>query len=109
MKNEFTLAFNEVLEDKGLPKEVILDEAERWGADLIVVGSRGYGSISRFMLGELQRWAEIVGKQAPFVHIEVVYHWDEFRIVEAIIAEQLSDMCPVFLLNKGVVVLSVRS
>ncbi len=25
MKNEFTLAFNEVLEDKGLPKDVILD------------------------------------------------------------------------------------
>lgn len=38
---------------EGLPKEVILDEAERWGADLIVVGSRGYGSISRFMLGSV--------------------------------------------------------
>jgi len=28
MKNEFTLAFNEVLEDKGLPKEVILEALE---------------------------------------------------------------------------------
>ncbi len=28
MKNEFTLAFNEVLEEKGLPKEVILSALE---------------------------------------------------------------------------------
>ena len=28
MKNEFTLAFNEVLEEKGLPKEVILNALE---------------------------------------------------------------------------------
>src|SRR5512133_1394481 len=28
MKNEFTLAFNEVLEDKGLPKEIILKALE---------------------------------------------------------------------------------
>ena len=28
MKNEFTLAFNEVLEDKGLPREIILEALE---------------------------------------------------------------------------------
>ena len=28
MKNEFTLAFNEVLEEKGLPKEIILKALE---------------------------------------------------------------------------------
>jgi nucleotide-binding universal stress UspA family protein len=38
---------------EGHPKEVILDEAERWGADLIVVGSHGYGAIRRFFLGSV--------------------------------------------------------
>ena len=28
MKNEFTLAFNEVLEDKGLPRDIILEALE---------------------------------------------------------------------------------
>jgi len=38
---------------EGWPKEVILDEAERWGADLIVVGSRGHGTIKRLFLGSV--------------------------------------------------------
>lgn len=38
---------------EGRPKDVILDEAERWGADLIVVGSRGYGVLRRFFLGSV--------------------------------------------------------
>lgn len=38
---------------EGLPKEAIIDEAERWGADLIVVGSHGYGAIRRFLLGSV--------------------------------------------------------
>ncbi len=33
------------------PKQIILDEAERWGADLIVLGSHGASGISRFLLG----------------------------------------------------------
>lgn len=35
----------------GDPKQVILDQAKNWGADLIVVGSHGYRAIDRFMLG----------------------------------------------------------
>lgn len=38
---------------EGRPKEVILEEAERWGADLIVVGSHGYGAVRRLFLGSV--------------------------------------------------------
>ncbi len=35
------------------PKEVILDEASQWGADLIVLGSHGHRGITRFLLGSV--------------------------------------------------------
>ena len=35
------------------PKAVILDEAERWGADLIVLGSHGRRPLDRFLLGSV--------------------------------------------------------
>ena len=37
----------------GFPKVVILDEAEHWGADLIVLGSHGYKGLQRFLLGSV--------------------------------------------------------
>jgi len=37
----------------GAPKEVILDEAENWSADLIMLGSHGYGSAKRILLGSV--------------------------------------------------------
>lgn len=40
---------------EGSPKEVILREAESWGADLIVVGSHGYGGLQRFLLGSVSQ------------------------------------------------------
>ena len=39
----------------GPPRTVILDEAENWGADLIVVGSHGYGAWHRFLLGSVSQ------------------------------------------------------
>lgn len=39
----------------GPPKTVILDEAESWGADLIVVGSHGYNAWKRFLLGSVSQ------------------------------------------------------
>jgi nucleotide-binding universal stress UspA family protein len=36
-------------------KDAILDEAERWGADLIVVGSHGYRGSNRFLLGSVSQ------------------------------------------------------
>lgn len=40
----------------GNPKDAILDEAERWGADLVIVGSHGYGPIRRFFLGSVSQF-----------------------------------------------------
>ena len=39
----------------GPPSSVILDEAERWKADLIMVGSHGYGPWQRFLMGSVSQ------------------------------------------------------
>ena len=44
-------AAGEVL--SGKPKEAILEEAEKWAADLIVVGSHGRRGFKRFLLGSV--------------------------------------------------------
>ena len=41
-----------VVED-GVPKLTIVDEAKKWGADLIVVGSHGRTGLDRFLLGSV--------------------------------------------------------
>jgi nucleotide-binding universal stress UspA family protein len=38
---------------EGSPREMIVEEADRWGADLIVMGSRGLGTWSRLVLGSV--------------------------------------------------------
>ena len=38
---------------QGPPRQVIIDEAESWGADLIVMGSRGLGVWNRLLLGSV--------------------------------------------------------
>jgi nucleotide-binding universal stress UspA family protein len=38
---------------QGSPRQVIVDEAERWSADLIVMGSRGLGAWNRLLLGSV--------------------------------------------------------
>lgn len=37
----------------GPPRQVIVEEAERWGADLIIMGSRGLGAWNRLLLGSV--------------------------------------------------------
>lgn len=37
----------------GSPSQVIVEEAEKWGADLIIVGSHGYGFWQRALLGSV--------------------------------------------------------
>ncbi len=39
----------------GSPQRVIVEEAERWQADLIVVGSHGYGFWNRALLGSVSQ------------------------------------------------------
>lgn len=38
---------------EGRAKDAILDDAEQWGADLIVIGSHGYGVVRHFFLGSV--------------------------------------------------------
>ena len=42
---------SEIIE--GPPRQVIVEEAERWGADLIIMGSRGLGAWNRLLLGSV--------------------------------------------------------
>jgi nucleotide-binding universal stress UspA family protein len=39
----------------GLPREAILEQAETWQADLIVMGSHGYGAWRGLLLGSVSR------------------------------------------------------
>jgi len=39
----------------GPAREMILDEAARWQADLIVMGSHGYGAWQRLLLGSVSQ------------------------------------------------------
>lgn len=63
-KNQFEIV-SEIQE--GSPKQVILDEAEAWGAELIVVGSHGRRGLDRFLLGSVSQAVALHAKCS--VHI----------------------------------------
>lgn len=46
----------------GSPKSAIIEEAEKYGADLIVVGSHGYGAVERFLLGSVSHSVSLHAK-----------------------------------------------
>ena len=47
---------------RGDPKSLIVEEAEEWGADLIVVGSHGHTGFKRWLLGSV---AQSIVSHAP--------------------------------------------
>jgi nucleotide-binding universal stress UspA family protein len=53
-----------------IPKQLILKEAEDWGANLIVVGSHGLRGLTRLLLGSV---SETVAAHAP-CSVEVIRH-----------------------------------
>jgi nucleotide-binding universal stress UspA family protein len=53
---------------EGTPKEEILREATAWDADLIVMGSHGYGAAMRFLMGSI---SHAVALHAP-CSVEIV-------------------------------------
>ena len=61
-KNASVLLTTAVID--GSPKTAILEEAERYGADLIVVGSNGHGDkdIEHFMLGSVSHAVALYAK-----------------------------------------------
>jgi nucleotide-binding universal stress UspA family protein len=52
----------------GSPKQVIVEQAEQWGADLIVMGCHGFGPVKRFLLGSV---SQAVAVHAP-CSVEIV-------------------------------------
>src|SRR5712691_3272033 len=40
---------------EGSPRHVIVEKADRWGADLIVVGSHGYRGLTKLWLGSVSQ------------------------------------------------------
>ena len=57
---------------QGDPKRVLLEEAERWGADCIFVGAKGLSRVDRFRLGSVSQAVAVrarcsveVVRQAP--------------------------------------------
>ena len=58
--NRDVIVTTKILE--GSPKQVIVEEAREWGADLIVVGARGYGRLTGLALGSV---AGAVAADAP--------------------------------------------
>jgi nucleotide-binding universal stress UspA family protein len=47
---------------EGDPRTEVVAEAKRWGADLVVVGSRGWTGVKRWLMGSV---AEYVVRHAP--------------------------------------------
>jgi nucleotide-binding universal stress UspA family protein len=43
--------FTEIKE--GLAKDIIIEEADRWGAELVLLGSHGYRGLKKFLLGSV--------------------------------------------------------
>ena len=59
-KNPEIAVVTEAIE--GVPKTAIVDEAENFGADLIVLGSHGYSLVERLLLGSVSQFVALHAK-----------------------------------------------
>lgn len=57
---------------EGIPKDAIVQEAQDWGADLIVLGSHGYGRVRRVLLGSVA--GDVVAKAPCSVQVVRAKH-----------------------------------
>jgi nucleotide-binding universal stress UspA family protein len=81
LKSNKSLSADAVL-TPGSAWPVILDEAESWGADLIVVGSHGYSAWKRFLMGSVS--------QAVVTHANCSVEVVRCRVAEATYKDQSS-------------------
>ena len=51
---------------------------------------------------QLEAGAEVILKLTPFLGVEIIHEWDQLRLFEAIVTEELAHMRPVFLFAMGV-------
>jgi nucleotide-binding universal stress UspA family protein len=70
----------------GPPRAVILDEAESWGAELIVVGSHGYRAWERFLLGSVSQ--SVVSHAKCSVEVVRCPNWERAGTEEPTAAKQ---------------------
>ena len=62
----------------GSPKEVILEDAEKFGVDLIVVGSHGHGMLERLLLGSVSQAVALHAKcSVEIVRSPIAQHTSE--------------------------------
>ncbi len=47
---------------EGSPREIILDKAEEWGADLIIIGLHGKSGIGIFFMGSISQYISLHSK-----------------------------------------------
>jgi nucleotide-binding universal stress UspA family protein len=72
----------------GSPRVVILDEAEDWDADLIVVGSHGYRAWERFLLGSVSQ--PVVAHAKCSVEVVRCRHADEASKKQTTVNENIN-------------------
>ena len=72
-----------------------------------MVGFAVFGAVAKFCF-QFHTGTEVVLQGAPELTVDLIHQWHDVRFVEAVIAEQLAGVSPVFLLDVGVVVFLVR-
>ena len=75
----------------GSPKRVILEEAEAFGADLIVVGSHGHGMLERFRLGSVSNAVALHAKSSVEIMRKPEGAREAMRILLAIDGSEQSE------------------